>query len=228
MDNRPNMPGMNMPPPGLPGIPGISRVVPPPPMKKKAVHPDQSDAKAEYKSGRDAIAVLNALPGKLRAGLSAIDSELKRLKKNLAVVQGHEEQINREKALGHYQQAEAVIANKYKHILSVRETLYQQILSVDQAVQGVLDELSVGRDIDQPGRKRHQGKPKTNEPAQTKTSRLKPSPVKKTASQKAPARKSPESKKESEGLSEQALAQHAIATYGLSPAVVNKALKKKK
>jgi len=197
-------------------------------MREKAVHPDLSNAEAEYTSGQDANAVLDALPGKLKAALSAIESELQRLKKNLAVVQGHEEEINSEEAIGHYQQAEAEIAGKHNQILSVRENLYQQILAVDQAVQGVLDELGVGQDIDQPGGKRPQGKPRTSKPAQAKTSPHKPSQVKKATGQKAPAPKSPKSKKESEGLSEQAIAQHAAATLGLSPAVVNKALKKKK
>jgi len=197
-------------------------------MRKKTVHPDLSNTEVESSSEQDVDAVLDALPGKLRAGLNAIGSELERLKKNLAVVQGHEEEINSEEALGHYQQAEAEIANKYNQILSLRENLYQQILTVDQAVQGVLDELGVGKDMDQPGTKRTHGKPRTSKPSQAKTTPQKPSPGKKNAGGKAPSRKSPKSKEESEGLSDQALAQHAAATLGLSPATVNKALKKKK
>jgi len=237
MQNRPNMPGMGMPPPGppgiqgppgVPGIPGIPGAAPPPPMRERAVPQDLSNAEAEFTSGQDANAVLDALPGKLKAGLDAIESELKRLKKNLAVVQGHEKEINSEEALVHYEQAEAEIAQKYNQILSVRENLYQQVLSVDQAVQGVLDELGVGQDSDQSGGKRSQGKPRSNKPTQAKTSPQKSSPVKKTTAPKAPAPKSSKSKKESESLSEKAMAQHAIATFGLDPAKVNKALKKKK
>jgi len=172
MRNHSSMPGMNMPlpgPPGIPGAPGITGVPAPPPMREKAVRPDQTNAESKYTSGQDVNAVLDALPGKLKAGLSAIDSELKRLKKNLAVVQGHEEEINSEEALGHYQQAEAEIAGKYDQILSMRENLYQQIITVDQAVQGVLDELGVGQDKDQPGRKGMQGKQKAGKTARMKT-----------------------------------------------------------
>jgi len=231
MQHHPNMPGMNMPPPGPSGVPGISGIpgVPaPPPMREKAVRPDLSNAESKYASGQDVNAVLDALPGKLKAGLSAIDAELKRLKKNLGVVQGHEEEINSEEALGHYQQAEAEIAGKHDQILSMRENLYQQIITVDQAVQGMLDELGVGQNMDQPGRKGIQGKPRAGKPTRTNTSKQKPPPARKAAGQKAPPRKSPKGKNESEGLSEQALAQHAAATFGLSPAVINKALKKEK
>ena len=231
MQNRSNIPAMGMPPPGppgIPGIPGIPGAAPPPPMKEKTQHPDLSKKESEVTSGQDVNAVLSALPGKLKASLSAIESELERLKKNLAVVQGHEEEINSEEALGHYQQAEAEIANKYNQTLSVRENLYQQILTVDQVVQGVLDELGVGKELEQHGRKGTQGKPRTNDPVKAKTPAQKPTSGKKTTSPKAPSRTPPKSKTESESLSEQAIARHAAATLGISPAVVNKALNKKK